>query len=406
METIQQGTMRVPIKTWLPVAEIEPGALEQLTHAASHPEVALGVAAMPDTHVGFGVSIGCVFPTANAVLPNAVGVDIGCGMCAIDTGIALDRERMDKGFWRAWSGQVNRSIPTGFGVHKTPQDLGELDRPLRARALQPLVREKAALQLGTLGGGNHFLEAQVDERGHIWLMVHSGSRHTGLRIADHYNRLAIESSEARNLATDKDLASLPLDDQTGQDYLADMQWATDFALASRTRMVNAMLDQLHHVLATHRIAVDAGERPPAPMINIHHNFASLEEHAGQEVMVHRKGATSAFAGQTGIIPGSMGARSFIVRGKGNPESLMSCSHGAGRRMSRNVARKTIDTNAFSASLTAAGTFTKASQGYLDEAPAAYKDIETVIARQADLIEIVHTLTPIITVKGDSRARED
>ena len=404
LETIQHGDMRVPIKTWLPTAEIEAGAMEQLVNAASHPEAALAVAAMPDTHVGFGVSIGCVLPTANAVLPNAVGVDIGCGMCAIDTGVPLDRERMDKAFWRAWSGQVSRNIPTGFGVHKHAQDLGALDRPLQATALQPLIREKAAFQLGTLGGGNHFLEAQVDERGIIWLMVHSGSRHTGLRIADHYNRLAIENTVARKLATGKDLASLPLDDETGQDYLADMQWATDFALASRTKMVEGMLAQLHHVLTTSRIAVDIGN--PAPMINIHHNFASLEIHGGQEVMVHRKGATSAFAGQIGIIPGSMGARSYIVRGKGNPESLMSCSHGAGRRMSRNVARKTIDTNAFSASLAAAGTFTKASQGYLDEAPAAYKDIETVIARQADLIEIVHTLTPIITVKGDSRARED
>lgn len=404
METILQGDMRVPIKTWLPVDEIEKGALEQLTNAASHPEVAVGVAAMSDTHVGFGVSIGCVLPTSNAVLPNAVGVDIGCGMCALETGIALDHERMDKTFWRAWSGQVNRNVPTGFNVHKTAQDLGELDRPLRATALQPLLREKAIYQLGTLGGGNHFLEAQVDERDIIWLMVHSGSRHTGLRIADHYNRLAIESTEARALVVGKDLASLPLDDATGQDYLRDMRWATDFALASRKQMIERLLAELHHLILVNRIDVEVPE--PAPMINIHHNFASLEAHGGQQVMVHRKGATSAFPSQLGIIPGSMGARSYIVRGLGNPESLMSCSHGAGRRMSRNMARKSIDTNAFSASLAAAGTFSKASQGYLDEAPGAYKDIETVIARQLDLIEIVHTLSPLITVKGDSRARED
>ncbi|MGC4191665.1 MAG: RtcB family protein [Thermomicrobiales bacterium] len=403
METIiQRGSMRVPINTWLPETEIEPGAMEQLTNAASHPEVSLRVAAMPDTHVGFGVSIGCVFPTENAVLPNAVGVDIGCGMCALNTGITLDREQMDKTFWRAWSGQVNRTIPTGFNVHRHPQNLGDLDRPLRATVLQSLIQEKAAFQLGTLGGGNHFLEAQADENGLIWLMVHSGSRHTGLRIADHYNALAIRSTEARSLAVGKDLASLPLDDQTGQDYLADMQWATDFALASRTQMIQGMLEQLHHVLATTGIAVDAPA--PEPMISIHHNFAALEEHDGVPVMVHRKGATSAFAGQLGIIPGSMGSPSSIVRGRGNPESLMSCSHGAGRRMSRSAARRSIDTNAFSASL--AGTFSKASKGYIDEAPGAYKDIETVIARQMDLIEIVHTLTPLITVKGDSRARED
>jgi tRNA-splicing ligase RtcB len=183
-----------------------------------------------------------------------------------------------------------------------------------------------------------------------------------------------------------------------------MQWATDFALASRKQMIERLLVELHHLIVTQRLDVEVPE--PQPMINIHHNFAALEVHGGQQVMVHRKGATSAFAGQLGIIPGSMGARSYIVHGLGNPESLLSCSHGAGRRMSRNVARKTIDTNAFSASLAASGSFSKASQGYLDEAPGAYKDIETVIARQTDLIEIVHTLSPLITVKGDSRARED
>jgi tRNA-splicing ligase RtcB len=160
--TILEPGFNAPIKTWLPVEEIEPGALEQLHNAARHPEVGPAVAVMPDCHVGYGVTIGCVFPTVGSVIPNAVGVDIGCGMCAINTGIKYDRERMDKTFWRAWAGQVGRNVPTGFSWHKDAQDLRDLDRPLRATELQPLVTEKASYQLGTLGGGNHFLEAQVD----------------------------------------------------------------------------------------------------------------------------------------------------------------------------------------------------------------------------------------------------
>jgi tRNA-splicing ligase RtcB len=394
--TIEKPGYRVPVKAWIPPDEIEPGAMDQIDHAAAHPDVAAHVALMPDVHQGFGVTIGSVFPTQDVVIPNAVGVDIGCGMCAIDTGVPWDRERMDRNFWRHWSGQVARNVPTGFNTHRGRQPLGDLDRELRATSLQPLVREKGALQLGTLGGGNHFLEAQVDERGNIWFMVHSGSRHTGLRIAGHYNQLAKEITERHGRSTADDLAFLPLDEQTGQDYLADAEWATDFALESRTRMLQQMLAAFERELPP--------DGPAGEMINIHHNFARAETHDGQDVIVHRKGATSAAAGELGIIPGSMGSPSYIVRGKGNPESLESCSHGAGRRMGRNVARKAITQSEFQESV--AGTFSKASMNYVDEAPGAYKDIDTVIARQLDLVEIVHKLTPIITLKGDSRARED
>ena len=401
-EILDLPDTRATVKSWLPASEIEAGALRQIENAARHPEVAGTVAIMPDCHVGYGVTIGSVVPTIDAVLPNAVGVDIGCGICALDTGITLDRDRMDKAFWRAWAGNVSRSVPTGFNWHKTAQNLGELDRPLRAGKLQHLVRERAAVQLGTLGGGNHFLEAQVDERGTIWLMVHSGSRNTGLQIANHYNRLAIGQTEKRGLAVPTDLASLLLDDQVGQDYLSDMAWATDFALANRSQMVERLHDALLQQLERASMTVSGAEA--APMINIHHNFANLETHEGQKVMVHRKGATSADEGQLGIIPGSMGSPSYIVRGLGNEHSLKSCSHGAGRRMGRNVARKTITEAEFAASLD--GTHSKASASYIDEAPAAYKPIDVVIARQADLVDIVHTLQPIITIKGDSRARED
>ncbi|MDP9365465.1 MAG: RtcB family protein [Chloroflexota bacterium] len=396
MIEIREAGFRVPVKSWLPPDEIEPGAMDQLRNAARHPEVAPHVAVMPDCHVGYGVTIGCVLPTLGSVLPNAVGVDIGCGMCALDTGVALDPERMGQKFWRNWAGRVARDVPTGFSAHKRPQDLGELERPLRAGKLQSLVRDKAAVQLGTLGGGNHFLEAQVDETGTIWLMVHSGSRHTGLRIANHYNDLAVASSAQRRLDAPPDLASLPLDDRAGQDYLHDMRWAVDFALENRARMMDAMVKALEVYLNE--------EIDGRAFVNIPHNFARSEAVSGRDLTIHRKGATSADAGDLGIIPGSMGSPSFIVRGKGNEESLKSCSHGAGRRMGRNAAKKTITEAEFAASLE--GTYSRPSAAYLDEAPAAYKDVERVVARQSDLVDVVHTLRPIVTLKGDSRAKED
>ena len=399
---IEKPELRAPIKSWLPPEEIEPGAMEQLVNTANHPEIGAHVAVMPDCHVGYGVTIGSVVPTVNAVIPNAVGVDIGCGIHAIQTGIPLDPGRMGQRFWREWAGQMAREVPTGFSWHKAPQKLGALDRRLRASSLQRLIREKAAVQLGTLGGGNHFLEAQVDEDGGIWLMVHSGSRNTGLQIANYYNRQAIAVTERRRLAVAKDLASLPLDDRIAQDYVEDMGWATDFALASREQMGEKMLRAFYRVLDRQGIAYDAPDALPS--INIHHNFAQLEEHGGERVMVHRKGATSAYAGQLGIIPGSMGAKSYIVRGLGNDESFRSCSHGAGRRMGRNAAKKAITAAEFAASLE--GTYSKASMSYVDEAPGAYKDVDVVVGRQADLVEVVHTLRPVMTVKGDSRAKED
>lgn len=399
IETPETG---VPIRSWLPREEIEKGAWEQLVNVSNHPEIGSHVAVMPDCHVGYGVPIGCVAPTIGSVIPNAVGVDIGCGLHAIQTGVAYDRERMDQRFWREWASHVAREVPTGFASHKAPQKLGPLDRKLRATDLQRLLKEKAAFQLGTLGGGNHFLEAQVDEVGEIWLMVHSGSRNTGLRIANHYNGLAVDLTTRRRLDVGKDLASLPLDHEWGQDYLHDMQWATDFALANRKEMGQKLLRWLWRTMEAHRMPVT--HDAPLQVINIHHNFARLEEHGGQQVMVHRKGATSAAKGEMGVIPGSMGTPSFIVRGLGNPDSFESCSHGAGRVMGRNVARKSITAKAFAESL--AGTFSKASMSYVDEAPLAYKDVEMVVDRQRDLVEVVHTLRPLMTVKGDSKARED
>ena len=394
----------VPAYLWLPLREVEDSALDQIRNSIKHPDIArhLHVAVMPDCHVGYGVTIGSIVPTQSTVIPNAVGVDIGCGMCAVNTGVNLTNE-MDRDFWRDWSGQVMRAVPTGFSSHKQPQALGTLDRSLKARSLQSLVNTRAAHQLGTLGGGNHFMEAQVDEENRIWLMVHSGSRHTGLRIANHYHDLAVKQSAARGLlqSVGKDLSSLTLDSAAGQDYLHDMHWAEEFALQSRLQMLSAMKREL----------LDAAERISSPdggenheVINIHHNFAALESHGGQDVMVHRKGATQARLGQLGIIPGSMGTSSYIVRGKGNPDSLESCSHGAGRQMGRKAAKRQISTAAFAESIST--THSTPSGKYLDEAPGAYKDIDIVIARQADLIDVVHQLRPIMTLKGDSKSRDD
>lgn len=399
---IERPDLRAPIKTWMPPDEIEEGAMQQLVNIASHPEGGPHIAVMPDCHVGYGVPIGCVAPTIGAVIPNAVGVDIGCGLHAIQTGVRVDRERMDQRFWRDWSGQVNRDIPSGFRSHKSPASMGALDRSLRASSLQSLVRDRAAMQLGTLGGGNHFLEALADEQDEIWLMVHSGSRHTGLRIAEHYNRKAIESTERRRLVAAKDLASLPLDDPAGQDYMTDMGWAADYALANR----RLMGQRLHRAFRSmmERQKLDTGPDEPLMVINIHHNFARIEDYNGQSLVIHRKGATSAYRGEYGVIPGSMGTASYIVRGLGNEQSFRSCSHGAGRVMGRGAARREITPELFAASL--ADTHSWASMSYVDEAPAAYKDIHVVIERQLELIEVMHVLQPIMTVKGDSRARDD
>jgi tRNA-splicing ligase RtcB len=240
--------------------------------------------------------------------------------------------------------------------------LGELDRPLRAAELQQLIKDKAAFQLGTLGGGNHFMEAQHDEDDYIWLMVHSGSRHTGLRLANYYQGKAVELTRKRSLAVGDDLATLPLDDQLGQDFMHDLAWSTDFALENRKRMVTRMAEALGYCLD-----YDAFRGLPTDdrFINIHHNFAQLESFDGQELMIHRKGATSAYKDQLGIIPGSMGSNSYIVRGLGNPESLRSCSHGAGRRMGRKQAKRELTEAQFAASLE--GSYSKPSVNYIDEA---------------------------------------
>jgi len=392
---------RVPVKMWVPDYELDAMAVEQVINVANHPEVSDHVALMPDAHGGFGVPIGCVFPTEGVVIPNAVGVDIGCGMQAVRTSIDFD-PGMGQHFWDAWASEVNERIPTGFEAHRTADPAREhhwlFEMSLRADALQDTMLRKGPAQLGTLGGGNHFLEAQVDEEDAIWLMVHSGSRGTGNQLARYYHTLAVAETEKRGVKVAKDLASLSFDEQAAHDYMHDMNWGMAFARESRMWMIEQLVRALEAAIG---IPVDRIDT-----FDCMHNYAEFDGPEDHGIVLHRKGATDAGASSIGIIPGSMGSTSYIVHGKGNLDSYASCSHGAGRKMGRNVAKKTFDVDLVNIELEDAATFTTITKGQLDEAPGAYKDIATVIGRQRDLIDIVHTLRPLRTVKGDSRAKDD
>lgn len=381
-------------KVWTDdLRNVESVALDQIRLMLELPGLFNHIAIMPDTHLGKGAVVGGVVATDEVVVPNIVGVDIGCGMSAYQTNIKLQTE-MDKDFWRQWKGLVDREVPTGFQVHKTPQKLGTLERELSHPNLTQIMQNKAALQLGTLGGGNHFLEAQVDEEGYVWFMVHSGSRNTGLQIATFHNKKAKEFNQKYFSKVPDDLWFLRLDDVTGHNYFEDMKWATEFALESRWRMLEAMVNSFMQMCKLIKRDV-RGEG-----INIHHNFANIENHFGQNVVIHRKGATQAKKDQIGIIPGSMGTPSYIVKGLGNEESYTSCSHGAGRRMSRSQAKREFTSSDLQKALEE--TYTAPSTNFIDEAPGAYKDIDQVIANQTDLVEVLHKLKPIITIKGGGR----
>jgi tRNA-splicing ligase RtcB len=383
---------------------VEEQALDQIRSMLATPNLFEHLAVMPDVHWGKGASIGAVMALDNAVVPNCVGVDIGCGMCSYPLGVRYEGELASRRYWRDWLGKVHRAVPTGFNCHENhPQKIHELkarakvERGAQAYAkqlrcaprIQPAkkfasLEEQVLRQHGTLGGGNHFLEVQRDEADELWLMIHSGSRNIGLKIADHYANLARERNKQLGQPAAKDLNWLSLSDPLGRDYLHDMQWAVDYALLNRKEMLRAALGVL---------GVSFDE---TLVINIPHNYAAEEEHYGKRVVVHRKGATSARVDELGIIPGSMGTPSYIVRGLGNPESYTSCSHGAGRTMGRKQAKRVLDISKFTEALT--GTFSTASKSYLDEAPQAYKNIDLVIGAQDELVSVLHKLTPVITLK--------
>ena len=376
------NTETVPIKLWLD--DIEEGALMQARNLANLPFVFKWVAIMPDSHQGYGMPIGGVLATSGVIVPNAVGVDIGCGMAACKTSLTeISTEAL-----KSVMGKIRKVIPVGFNHQAEEQRWDGFDDapdiPIIQRELS-----SAKKQLGTLGGGNHFIEIQRGDDGHIWLMIHSGSRNFGLKTADECHKTAQRLCEKwYSFMPDKDLAFLPIDTDAGNAYYKAMNYCLKFAQANRALMMGRAIDALYS--ETGATVLDE--------IDIHHNYAAFEHHYGKDVLVHRKGATKATLGLTGIIPGSMGTFSYITEGLGNPESFFSSSHGAGRRMGRNEAKRTL--NLESEQVKMAGiVHGLRSASELDEAPGAYKDIDVVMENQNDLVKIRVSLSPLANIKG-------
>lgn len=382
---------KIPIKLWL--TDIEEGALSQARNLANLPFAFRHVALMPDAHEGFGMPIGGVLATTNNIIPNAVGVDIGCGMCALKTSL----NEINTPALKKIISQLRETIPVGFKHHKRAQK-EELMPDLQNNPAKnmPIVEQEyqsARHQLGTLGGGNHFIEIQRGSDGFIWIMIHSGSRNIGFKAANHYNKLAKQLNEKWKSPIPKkwDLAYLPVESDQGQIYLNEMNYCVDFALASRKLMTERVIEAFFE----NGLQFDYND-----IINIAHNYAAIENHFNQKVIVHRKGATKASADTIGIIPGSQGTHSFIVKGKGNKDSYESCSHGAGRVLGRKRAQRTLNLKKEKENLDRQGIIHSIhSQRDLDEAPSAYKNIHTVMQLQNDLVEIMVELAPLAVIKG-------
>lgn len=380
-------TEKIPIKLWLEVEEMEEGALEQARNLANLPFAYKHIAIMPDTHVGYGMPIGAILATKGAVVPNAVGVDIGCGMCSLRTNLTdIETPELKK-----IMDIIRKTVPVGFNHHESRQD--ESWMPEKKGDL-PIVEQEyqsALYQIGTLGGGNHFIEIQKGSDGYIWIMIHSGSRNIGFTVANHYNNIAKEKNEASGENVPRDLAFIPEDSEYFDLYWNEMNYCIDFALANRKLMMERVKLAFMEIMP---------EVEFADFINKPHNFAALEEHFGELVIVHRKGATRARKGEWGMIPGSQGTQSFLVKGKGNAKAFESCSHGAGRVMSRSEARKSLDLEEERKILTDQGILHAIRhRSDLDEAPSSYKDIDEVIANQTALVEVQIKLQPLAVIKG-------
>lgn len=396
MQTIKEG--KVPIKLW--VTDIEDGALEQARNLSNFPFIFKHVALMPDCHQGFGMPIGGVIAVKNVVIPNAVGVDIGCGMCATRTHFKV--EEINTELLKKIMGGIREVIPLGFDHHKEAQDENLMPTSEHTEIVEREYKS-ALTQLGTLGGGNHFIEIQKGDDGFVWIMLHSGSRNIGNRVATYYNKLAIELNKkwASGIPDNWELNFLPINSDEGKDYLKDMNYCLEFAYANR----KLMMDNIREVFA--KTLKESGFEFKAhpdnyfdPMINIHHNYAAFENHFGENVIVHRKGATKALPGLIGIIPGSQGTCSYIVEGLGNPESFMSCSHGAGRKMGRKDACRRLNLEEEQKKLNDKGIVHGIRNiGDLDEAAGAYKDIDVVMENQKDLVKILTKLEPMGVIKG-------
>ena len=392
---------RVPVKVY--TDDIEHEALQQLINVSQLPIVHGHIAAMPDVHTGIGATVGSVIPTYKAIIPAAVGVDIGCGMNAVR--LTLKAEQLPDNLAKVRSA-IEADVPVGFDQHQASKVRGSahrrVARPLDDRLNHIVARHPGVMkmqrrfndtwicQLGTLGGGNHFIEICLDTENRVWVMLHSGSRGIGNVLGRYFIAAARKDMQRHQMnLPDRDLAYFSEGSGLFDDYVEAVLWAQDYALLNRREMMRLVLQALARSLPPFEVEGEA--------INCHHNYVARESHFGEMLYVTRKGAISAKQGELGIIPGSMGAKSYIVRGLGNAESLCSCAHGAGRRMSRSEAKRRF--NRFDLAAQTEGVECRKDGGVIDEIPGAYKDIDEVMANQSDLVEVVHTLKQVVCVKG-------
>jgi tRNA-splicing ligase RtcB len=397
--TLNKG--RVPIRIW--TRELEYGAMQQLINLSQLPIISHPIAAMPDVHEGKGATVGSVIPTVSAIIPAAVGVDIGCGMCAAR--LTLNARDLPDNL-HSLRNAIEAAVPVGFNQHERSKVRGSAharqarhlsDRLDRIVGKHPGIlkmlrhfNETWVCQLGTLGGGNHFIELCIDEADQVWVMLHSGSRGIGNAIGRYFIAAAQKDIRRHKIALpDKDLAYLSEGSTLFDDYVEALDWAQDYATENRRMLLALTLESLAPGLPPFKVSAEA--------INCHHNYVAREQHFGASMFITRKGAIRAGVGELGIIPGSMGAKSFIVRGLGNAASYFSCSHGAGRRISRSAAKRRFSRHDLAEQT--AGIECRKDGGVLDEIPAAYKDIDTVMENQSDLVDIVHTLKQVLCVKG-------
>ncbi len=388
---------KVPVKIY--TDEIEHTAINQLCNIAELPFIHNHIAVMPDVHYGVGATVGSVIPTKGAIIPAAVGVDIGCGMNAVR--LSLTAVQLPDNLHRVRTA-IEAAVPVGFNMHK--KDMAKrstldalrnsliaiTDKHPRVNKMQKKPFQTWVRQLGTLGGGNHFIELCLDENNDVWIMLHSGSRGIGNTMGKYFIELAKrDMGKQLGHLPDKDLAYFTEGAEHFHDYVEAVHWAQDYALFNRREMMRLIIDALTKVLPRFKATKEA--------INCHHNYVAVENHFGENVFITRKGAISANEGELGIIPGSMGAKSFIVRGKGNPSSFCSCSHGAGRKMSRSKAKRTFSVSDMEQQTE--GIECRKDKSVIDEIPGAYKDIDQVMEDQFDLVDVVHTLKQIVCVKG-------
>ncbi|MFF1836121.1 RtcB family protein [Streptomyces sp. NPDC058231] len=397
MSYVEVPGAKVPIRMWADPASVEDGAMQQLQNVATLPWIK-GLAVMPDVHFGKGATVGSVIAMHGAVCPAAVGVDIGCGMSAVRTSLTANDLPGDLSRLRS---KIEQAIPVGRGMHDETVDPGRLhgfptagwdDFWARFDGIADAVKfrqERAMKQMGTLGSGNHFIEFCLDESGAVWLMLHSGSRNIGKELADHHIGVAQKLTHNQGLV-DRDLAVFIADTPQMAAYRNDLFWAQEYAKYNRAIMMGLFQDVVRKEFRKAKVTFD-------PVISCHHNYVAEERYEGMDLLVTRKGAIRAGSGDFGIIPGSMGTGSYIVKGLGNAKSFNSASHGAGRRMSRNAAKRRFSTRDLEEQTR--GVECRKDSGVVDEIPGAYKPIEQVIEQQRDLVEVVAKLKQVVCVKG-------